>query len=181
MALKATIYKADLSLSDMDRNYYASHSLTLAQHPSETLERMMLRIAVFALNASETLAFTRGISVDDEPDLWQHNLAGEIEHWIELGEPDEKRLRRAAGRAAAVTVYSYGGRSGDVWWQQNGDRYARFDNLAVWRIEPETLTALAALCQRGMQLTATVQDGTMWLSDGATTVAIEPAPLKAAR
>ncbi len=181
MALKATIYKADLTISDMDRHYYASHALTLAQHPSETIERMMLRFAVFALTASETLAFTRGISVDDEPDLWQHTLAGEIERWIELGEPDEKRLRRACGRAASVEVYSYGGRSADIWWQQNGDRYGRFDNLEVWSIDTETLKALAGLCQRSMQLSATVQDGTMWLSDGKNNVAVEPQRLKEKR
>ncbi|TDR72519.1 YaeQ family protein [Paludibacterium purpuratum] len=164
MALKSTIYKAELDIADMDRGYYASHALTLAQHPSETIERMMLRLAVFALHASDSLGFTKGISTDDEPDLWQKNYSDEIEVWIELGEPDEKRLRKACGRAEHVLVYSYGGRAADIWWQQNASKYARFDNLRVLSVAPATLQALSALCERGMSMSATIQDGVLWLS-----------------
>lgn len=178
MALKSTIYKAELDIADMDRGYYASHALTLAQHPSETPERMMLRLTVFALHASETLSFTKGLCADDEPDLWQVSYGGEIEHWIELGEPDEKRLRKACGRARAVWIYSYGGRAAEIWWQQNGERFRRFDNLQVLGIAPETLKELAGLCDRGMRLTATIQDGTAWLSGAAGNVQITPQRLK---
>ncbi|WP_028535085.1 YaeQ family protein [Paludibacterium yongneupense] len=170
MALKATIYKADLTISDMDRGYYASHNLTVALHPSETVERMMLRLAVFARHASETMAFTKGISVDDEPDIWQLNYGGEIEHWIELGEPDEKRLRRACSRAEAVWVYSYGGRAGEMWWKQMEDKARRFSKLTVESVAPDILAQLATLCDRSMQLTVTIQDGQMWLADANTTV-----------
>lgn len=178
MALKSTIFKADLDIADMDRAYYASHALTLAQHPSETTERLMLRLVVFALHASDSLSFTKGISVDDEPDLWQKNYSDEIERWIELGEPDEKRLRKACGRADEVWLYSYGGRAADIWWQQNQSRFARFGNLHVLSIAPETLKALAALCDRGMQLTATIQDGVLWLSAAAGNVQVQPQVLK---
>jgi len=178
MALKSTIYKADLDIADMDRGYYVSHSLTLAQHPSETIERMMLRLTVFALHASEGLSFTKGISVDDEPDLWQKNYAGEIERWIELGEPDEKRLRKACGRAQEVWLYSYGGRAADIWWQQNGERFARFANLHVQSIAPDSLTQMAGLCERGMKLTATIQDGTLWLSGPSGNVQLQSRTLK---
>jgi len=179
MALKATIFKADLNISDLDRGYYASHSLTIAQHPSETEERMMLRLAVFALHASETLAFTKGISEDDEPDLWQKNYSDEIELWIELGEPDEKRLRKACGRAGEVWVYSYGGRAADIWWQQTENKTHRFENLAIASISSETLSELVKLVQRGMQLQATIQDGQLWLSDSAHNVLVERRMLKA--
>lgn len=178
MALKATIFKADLAISDLDRGYYASHSLTIAQHPSETEERMMLRLAVFALHAGERLAFTKGISADDEPDLWQKNYADEIELWIDLGEPDEKRLRKACGRAEQVWVYSYSGRAAEVWWQQNADKYQRFANLTVANIEPATLSELASLAQRSMQLSATIQDGQLWLSDNQHNVLVERRMLK---
>ena len=104
MALKATIFKADLHIADMARNYYAEHALTVARHPSETDERMMARILAFALNADERLAFGKGLSDADEPDLWQKDLTGAIEHWIEVGQPDEKRLLRACGRAARARV-----------------------------------------------------------------------------
>lgn len=179
MALKATIFKADLNISDMDRGYYASHSLTIAQHPSETEERMMLRVAVFALHASEQLAFTKGISEDDEPDLWQKNYSDEIELWIELGEPDEKRLRKACGRAEQVWVYSYGGRGADIWWQQTETKTTRFANLAVASIDSDTLAELVKLIQRGMQLQATIQDGQLWLSDSVHNVLVERRMLKA--
>ena len=111
MALKATIFKADLSIADMDRNYYADHALTLARHPSETDERMMVRLAAFALNAHERLAFGGGISTEDEPALWRRDLTGAIEQWIDVGLPEARDLRRACGRASEVIVYAYGGRA----------------------------------------------------------------------
>ncbi|MEN3809838.1 YaeQ family protein [Chromobacterium piscinae] len=178
MALTATIYKATLTLSDMDRGYYATHPLTLAQHPSETLERMMLRIAAFALNASETLAFTRGLCADDEPELWQKNYADEIELWVDLGEPDEKRLKKACSRSERVVLYSYGGRASEVWWGQNEGKLARLDKLEVFRIDFDALQSLAALATRSMQLTATIQDGQLWLSYGDQTILLEPMRLK---
>lgn len=177
MALKATVYKADLTLSDMDRGYYASHSLTLARHPSETEERLMLRLAAFALHASDTLAFTRGLCADDEPELWQKNYADEIELWIDLGEPDERRLKKACSRAEQVVLYSYGGRAADVWWQQHADKLARLERLTVKSVRPETLAELVTLCQRSMQLSATIQDGQLWLSDSVHNVLVEPLTL----
>ncbi|RXZ43785.1 YaeQ family protein [Crenobacter cavernae] len=173
MALSATIYKANLSISDMDRGYYAEHGLTIAQHPSETLERMMLRVAAFALHASETLAFTKGLSADDEPELWQKNYSDEIELWIDLGEPDEKRVRKACGRADQVWLYCYGGRAAEIWWQGLKGKTGRFANLNVINIAPATLAELVALVERSMQLTATIQDGQMWLSSGEQSVLVE--------
>ncbi|GAB2894931.1 MULTISPECIES: YaeQ family protein [Microvirgula] len=173
MALKATIFKADLDISDMDRGYYASHSLTLARHPSETDERMMLRLAVFALHASERLAFTKGLIADDEPELWQKNYGDEIELWIDLGEPDEKRLKKACARADRVWLYCYGGRAADVWWQGMQSKVSRLENLTVISIPPDTLAQLTTLTQRGMQLQATIQDGQLWLAGPAHSVLVE--------
>src|SRR5438445_12868546 len=107
MALKSTIFKAELSVSDMDRPYYGSHALTIAKHPSENDARMMVRLLAFACEASDTLTFTRGLDEPDEPDLWAKSLTGDIAHWIELGQPDESRLKRAAARADSVTVLTY--------------------------------------------------------------------------
>ena len=121
MALKATIFKAELHIADMERGYYHDHALTVARHPSETDERMMVRLLAFALNADETLAFGAGLSTDDEPDLWRKDLTGSIETWIDVGLPDEKRIRKACGRADEVFVYSYGGHAAQLWWQQVGD------------------------------------------------------------
>lgn len=173
MALSATIYKATLSISDMDRSYYAEHNLTIAQHPSETLERMMLRVAVFALHASETLTFTKGLCADDEPEIWQKNYSDEIELWLDLGEPDEKRLKKACGRADAVWLYCYGGRAAEIWWQGTKGKTGRFANLNVISIAPATLAELITLAERSMQLTATIQDGQLWLSNGDKTVLVE--------
>jgi uncharacterized protein YaeQ len=172
MALKATIHKAEIIISDMDRGYYHTHALTLAQHPSETLERLMLRILVFALHANEQLAFTRGLSAVDEPELWQKSATGDIELWIDLGEPDERRLRQACGRARQVLLYTYG-RGSDVWWQGLQNKITKLKNLRVLRIAPAALVALVKLHQRNMQLQATVQDNQLWLSSGDQCVLVE--------
>jgi uncharacterized protein YaeQ len=170
VALKATIFKADVTVSDIDRQYYATHALTLARHPSETDERMMVRLLAYALHAHERLAFGKGLSDEDEPALLQTDLTGAIELWIDVGEPDEKRLRRARGRARQVVVYSYGGAG--AWHTGIAALAARTQNLSVHRIPREASRAMAALAARTMALTYTVQDGGVWVSDGARDVQV---------
>jgi uncharacterized protein YaeQ len=144
--------------------------LTVARHPSETDERMMVRVLAFAMHADEALAFGKGLSSEDEPDLWRKDLTGAIELWIEVGQPDEKRVRRACGRASQVVVLTYGGRVADMWWQQNGTALKRNDNLTVINLPAEESRALATLAERGMQLQCTLQDGELWLIvDGENT------------
>lgn len=179
MALKATIFKAGLQIADMARNYYHDHALTLARHPSETNERMMVRLLAFALNASETLAFGKGLSTDDEPDLWQKDLTGAIELWIDVGLPDEKSIRKACGRATQVRIYSYGGRSAELWWKQVRDKLDRTSNLTVINVPAASSQAMSTLAQRNMQLQCTIQDGQVWLSDGQDTAEVEPVTIKA--
>lgn len=178
MALKATIFKADIQISDMDRHYYAGHELTIARHPSETDERMMLRVLAFALYAHEQLSFTKGLSTDDEPDLWQKSLSDEIELWIDLGQPDEKRIRKAAGKSKQVILITYGGNSAQVWWDQNQDKFDRFNNLSILNIDETASKALTELTDRNMQLQCTIQDGQIWLGNETTTVEITPSRLK---
>lgn len=180
MALKSTIFKATLQISDLDRNYYATLALTIARHPSETDERMMVRILAFALHADEALAFGKGISSDDEPALWQKDLTGAVELWIEVGLPDEKLLRRACGQANQVIVYTYGGRAADLWWEQNRDKLERQERLSISNIPLEVSRALAKLAQRNMQLQCTVQDGEIWFSSGDATVHLVLNKVKAA-
>jgi uncharacterized protein YaeQ len=179
MALKATIFKADLNIADMDRNYYHDHTLTIARHPSETDERMMVRLLAFALHADENLAFGQGLSTDDEPDLWQKDLTGAIERWIDVGLPDEKLIRKACGRARKVFVYCYGGRGADIWWGQNSGKLEKLENLSVMSLSPPTTQAMAGLAQRNMQLQCTIQDGQIWLSDKNNTVEVELSLVKA--
>jgi uncharacterized protein YaeQ len=174
MALKSTIFKTTLYVSDVDRHYYAEHNLTLARHPSETDERMMVRLLAFALFADERLEFGRGLSTEDEPALWLRDYAGNIELWIEVGLPDERTLRRAAGRAGRVVVFAYGGRAVDVWWSKEGPGLARLDKLKVFALDPGQSAALAEMAERGMDLQCTIQDGHVWLTDGPKTVLIEP-------
>jgi uncharacterized protein YaeQ len=177
MALKSTVFKAELQVNDIDRQYYGSHSLTLARHPSETDERMMVRLLAFALHADEALAFGNGLSTDDEPDLWQKDLTGLITLWIDVGLPEAKLVKKAAGRSERVTVYAYG-RNADRWWAESAGELARFDNLAVWRLPDATTQALSALAQRTMRLHCTIQDEGIALSDDSTSVEIERAVLK---
>jgi uncharacterized protein YaeQ len=178
MAIKATIFKADLQIADMERHYYQDHALTLARHPSETDERMMVRLLAFALHAHEFLSFGKGLSADDEPALWKKDLTGAIELWIDVGLPDEKLIRRACGRSEQVIVYTYGGRVADMWFAQNSGQFERLKNLTVINLPPESTRALAGLAQRTMRLQCTIQDGQVWLSDGNVSVQVERVKLK---
>ncbi|WP_444677693.1 YaeQ family protein [Halomonas sp. E19] len=173
MALKATIFKARLQIADMDRHYYGEHALTLARHPSETDERMMLRLLAFARHAEEDLAFGRGVSADDEPDLWLKNLSGEIDLWIQLGQPEEREVRRACGRAKQVVLYTYSGQGARIWWEQLGNKLAGLANLSIYDISPESMSALGQLAARSMVLNITLQDGALWVSDDKTSVEVE--------
>lgn len=178
MAVKATIFKVELQVNDMDRNYYQAHTLTLAQHPSETEERLMVRLLAFALNAGEGLSFGRGISTDDEPDLWSRDLTGVIDLWIDVGQPDEQRIRKACGRSGEVRVYCFSGRSADIWWKKNAAALDRCANLRVFQIPAEASQQLAALASRNMQLQCLVQDGQVQVMGDAATVEIDVIALK---
>lgn len=185
MALKSTIYKAQLSVADMDRAVYADHALTLALHPSETEERMMMRLLAYALFAPADdrrgrLEFAKGLSDTDEPDLWQHALDGTLVQWVEVGQPDERRMQRAANRAERATFVAYAA-SAPIWWAGVADRLARADRLAVWQVPALHSAELAALAARSMQLQVTVQDGLVWVADGQRSVELAPRALKAAR
>lgn len=174
MALKATVCKARLSIADMDRGHYGEHDLTLAQHPSETDERLMVRLLAFVLNAADEPAFTRGLSTDDEPELWVRTPAGDIELWIELGLPDETRIRKACNRARRVRIYAYGGRTVAVWWRKLESRLQRFENLEVIQVPPESTRALTALAGKRMHLQCTVEDGQVGLGNDSDHVLLEP-------
>ncbi len=178
MALKATIYKADLQVADMDRHYYADHALTIARHPSESDERMMARVLMYALYAQEGIAFTKGLFDVDEPEVWVKDLTGEIKLWIDIGQPDDARLRKACGRADQVVVLCYSS-SSYVWWKQIESKLARLNNLTVLQLPAETSQELAALVERTMQLQCMVQDGEVWISTEGARVQVELKSLKA--
>ncbi len=178
MAIKSTIFRADLQIADMDRNYYEPQVLTIARHPSETDERMMVRLLAFALHADEFLSFGKGLSVEDEPDLWIKDYSDEIGLWIDVGQPDEKRIRKACGRSRQVAVYCYSGRSAEIWWEQNRSKLQRIDNLSVINVQHDASKQLANLAQRNMQLQCTIQDGQIWLANDAESVEIDLAVWK---
>ena len=174
MAPNAKIHKAELQVSDMDRHYYASHNLTLAQHPSETPQRLMVRLIAFALHADERLEFGRGLSNDEDPDLWQRDYTGDIELWIDLGQPDESRIRKACARARRVVLVNYSGNSADIWWGKAGPALSRLANLTVIDLAPDDVDAAVELLERSMRLTAMVQDGELQLMSEHRNVAMTP-------
>ena len=161
------------SHADIDRGYYADHALTIARHPSETDERLMVRLVAFAHAAAEGLAFGRGLSAEDEPDLVLADLTGAIRLWIDVGLPDEKAVRRAAGRADAVRVYAYGGRAVDVWWSRVGERLARLERLSVIELPREATAALAAHVDRTMRWQCTIDDGSLLFSGDRATIPVD--------
>lgn len=174
MAIKSTIFKLGLQVADLDRNYFQDHSLTLARHPSETDERMMVRVLAFALFADQALVFGKGLSSEEEPDLWRKDLTGTLEQWIEVGLPDEKRVRRACGRAAHVVVVTYGGRVADMWWEQNQAALRKQARLSVLNLVPDDSRALAAWANRGMSIQCTVQEGEIWMISEGESLRIAP-------
>lgn len=188
MALKSTIFKVQLAVADIDRGYYADHALTLARHPSETDERMMVRLAALALHAHAlqtlcggdgTLAFGAGLSDPDEPDVWLRDFTGQTRLWIEVGQPDESAITKACRKADHVAVYAFH-HAAEVWWRGLENKLVRLGNLEVWRIPAPQAQALAAMAQRSMQLQATVQEGALLLGDAQSSVSVEPLPWKRA-
>jgi uncharacterized protein YaeQ len=182
MALKSTIFKAGLQIADIDHNYYADHALTLARHPSETDERMMVRLAALALNAHAlqdicngdgTLAFGAGLSDPDDPDVSLTDFTGRKRLWIEVGQPEDKPIAKACNKADAVLLYCFA-HSAEIWWKGIETKLTRLDRLQVWRIPAESSQALAQLAQRSMQLQATIQEGALMLGDGTRNVDVEP-------
>lgn len=178
MAAKATIYKAEVQLSDIDRGVYGDYPMTIARHPSETDERMIIRLLAFALNVPPDtdhgpLEFAKDMWDPDEPSLWQRDYTGDIVHWIEVGQPDEKRLLRATARVGRVSVYSFSS-STPTWWKGIENKLTRARNLVVWQIPAEQSAALTALAQRTMVLQVTVQDGAIWIGDGTHSIEVTP-------
>ena len=175
MALKATIFKAVLNIADLDRGVYLDANLTLARHPSETDLRLIVRLLAWALNAHDDLAFTKGLCADDEPELWLRNLHGGIEHWIDVGLPDERRLKKGCNRSEQVTLYTYAGRAVDLWWQQNQALLNRQDNLRIVDFSEEELAPLVDLAERNMQWQVTISEGQVFINSGDVNLSITPA------
>lgn len=176
MALKPTIYKAQIELADSDRNHFDSLSLTLARHPSETLERMAARLLAFCLQAQRGLEFTRGLSTSEEPDLWRHTDGGELEQWIEVGQPEESRLRKACGKSKEVLVYAFG-KSAATWWKLNGGAISTLPRLGVWQFPWEQVEATAALLDRTVNLNVSIVGGVIYLDNGSASTSLEPTRL----
>src|SRR5690606_9703405 len=174
-APKATVIKAELQVSDMDRHVYGTDVLTVAQHPSETDERVMVRIVAFVLHAHERLEFGKGLSNEDEPDLWRRDYTGDIDQWIDLGNPDESRVKKACARARDVVVVTYGGRASDLWWDRTVPTLRRLDNLTVIDIAAEAVEQLAGLHQRAMRLNCMIQDEELHVMADTGEVVLRPA------
>lgn len=164
MAKKPTIYKAKISLSDMDRQVYDELNLTIAQHPSESLERMMARVLAFCINAQEFLAFTKGLSTPDEPDIWVRSLDDQLLEWIDVGEPAFERIKKAVGRSPVVKVYSFNSKS-DVWWDKAQHDFNKI-NVSVFRFPWESIQGLAALVERTMEFSITISDNSAFIASG---------------
>lgn len=181
MALKATIYKAQIQFSDLDRNVYTEHSATVARHPSETDERLLVRLLAFALNApplgeGDPLEFAKDLWEPDEPSLWQKSPTGRVTHWIDVGQPDEKRLIRTSARVDRISVYSYSANT-PAWWKELEPRMTRAQNLSVWQIPASQSQALSTMAQRAMKLQVTSQDGALWIEDETRTIELAPVRL----
>lgn len=174
MAMNSTIYRVAYSINQMDKSYFETFDLRVARHPSENEDRMMARLVAFGLWAEEGLTFTKGLCSDKEPEIWSHNYDGSIRCWIELGEPDVKRLTRACKHAEHVHVLVYGENSVDGWWTKVKPLLHRFKNLEIVRLDPACLEVLERQCTRRMDLSLFVSDGDATLNVGEEAI---PLPL----
>ena len=181
MALKSTIFKANLAVADIDNGYYADHALTLARHPSETDERMMIRLAALALNAYKlqsvcdgdgVLGFGDSLSNTDDPDVSLKDFTGRTRVWIEVGQPEEKPLLKACGKGDEVLLYCFN-HAAEIWWRGIENKLTRAQNLSVYRVPTAASQSLSTLAQRSMQLQATIQEGALMLGDGKHSIDIE--------
>ncbi len=172
MAIKSTVFKVQLTVSDMNRNYYADHALTLARHASETDVRLIVRVLVFALNAHERLEFAKGLADAEEPDLWQKDLTGMIEHWIDLGQPTEKRVRQSCSKARKVSVYTYNKLGAASWFETIRETAARFRQLSVLHLTLPPDAEVEAMVDRSMKFSCTIQDEQILLSSDAATLTV---------
>lgn len=174
MALKSTVYKFQLQIADLDRHYYADHALTLARHPSETEARLVARVLAFARCAEDGFDMTGAVCTPDEPDLCQRTLDGRIARWIDVGQPDARRLLKAAGRADRVTVHPYGGAAARLWWKGVERELARVRTLEVIAFPDEAVKALSAHVARNTAWQITVQDEVLMVSGEQQCVSVEP-------
>ncbi len=164
MAANSTIYKIDMQVNNMDTNYYAEHKLTIACHPSETAERLMVRLLAFALHASEALKFGNGLTDNDEADVWEKDLTGAVRLWIDVGQPEERLILKAAGKSEQVILYAYN-KNPRQWWEPLAEKMKRVKNLSVMLVAPESVKSLAELADKTMSLLFSIQDGEIWVHD----------------
>ena len=173
MALKATVYRAQVSLSNLNIHHYSDYSLTLAKHPSETELRLMVRLLAFSLLAHEDLQFTKGLSTDDEPDMWKINYDGSIDHWIELGLPDERRIRQICGKSKLVSIYTYHGNQGTQLFEGIEKKLDRFEHLNIIHFLIDDSAHLESFVSKGMNLNFTIEDNEIWLSTEADRICVK--------
>jgi uncharacterized protein YaeQ len=172
MALKATVFKVEMNIADMCRHHYQDYSLTVARHPSETDLRMFARILAFSILAQDTLVFTKGLSTDDEPELWVKDDTGRILTWVELGQPDEKRIKKACSLAEHVFIVNYQARSSQVWRTQGNIKHATFKNLHIIEINEASLTTLAEQVSRQISLQINIDEDELWVSCAEASLAV---------
>lgn len=161
MALKPTIYKFRISLSDTNRDLYDSTQLTVAQHPSETVERMMARIMAYCVKWQPNLALTKGLSTTDEPDLWVKSLDDQIELWVDIGEPSLDRVKKACRLAKQVDIFSFNSKS-DVWWEQTKNKAHQY-SASFYRFDSQAIEALAQVVARTMDLSVMITGDSLFV------------------
>ncbi len=154
MATKPTIYKLRIALSDLERNHYDALNLTVALHPSEVPERMMARVMAYCINAQQDLAFAKGLSDVDEPDIWVRTMDQQTKLWIDVGEPSYERVKKAVRQAEQVRVYSFNSKS-DIWWAQVESKF-RTLNADIIQMNHSEITELSTLLARTMDLSVTI-------------------------
>jgi uncharacterized protein YaeQ len=163
VALTATIHTIDIELADADRYVYESLALRVARHPSETEEYLVTRVLVYALEFTEGIEFSRGLSAPDEPAIAIRDLTGAMRAWIDVGTPEAARLHRASKAVPRVAVYTHRDPARLV-GSLSGARIHRAEALELYALDRGLIGALAARLERRMAWNLAVNDRELYLS-----------------
>ncbi|WP_305046849.1 YaeQ family protein [Geoalkalibacter sp.] len=168
MALPSTIHRAVVQLSDVDRGIYETLQVTLARHPSETAQRLVLRLLAYAVCHAPELSFTKGICAGDEPDLWIREPDGRVKLWIEVGTPEPQRLLKACRHAEQVVLLTAGpGRF--RWDAQYRELLTGLDNVRVLGVDYDFVSQVATGLERSITWELTISGGSLYLTSAKQT------------
>jgi uncharacterized protein YaeQ len=173
MSLGATMHRALVTLSDVDRNVYESLDFRLARHPSESVRYLVTRTLAYCLCHEPGIAFSKGgLSSTDEPPLSIHDPTGVFVAWIDIGSPSAERLHRATKAARRVVLFTHA-ELANLQKEARSRDIHRVEEIEVWQLDPKFLDALGEKLERNWKLELVRSDSRLYVTLGAESLESE--------